>query len=162
MNTKEFTTSKKFHLLLLTIIGIIVALIIFQAGILVGYHRADFSRHSRENYFQAFHENRPKFLGMFGDERLPNSHGAVGKIVQINLPTLVVASPDNTENVITVTNNTEIRRQQNKILPTDISVNDSVVILGVPNSQGQIEARLIRLLPAFDSNMRSTPTQPIR
>jgi hypothetical protein len=146
MNYKDSTQSKKFRGI---VIGFGIAtftLLVFRAGIVVGYRKAHFSARLGDNYSRAF-GNRPTDFpfGMMASD-LPGGHGTVGKIVGITLPTFVVASPDNVEKIVLIKADTIIRRWRDTIASSSLIINDSVVVLGTPNDQGEIEARLIRTI----------------
>ena len=130
----------------LVIIGvIIIAMLIFSAGIFVGFRKAGFGRDWGENYERNF-GMRPGNM-MFGRDNFPNSHGAVGKIIKAELPTIIVQDRDNTEKVILIKDDTKIQKMMFNIKASDLAVDDFVTIIGSPNSQGQIEAKFIRVMP---------------
>ena len=127
-------------------IGIVlVAMVIFYAGITVGFHKASFGHAWGENYERNFGmmQNRP----MFGQDNFPNANGAIGKIIKITLPTIIVQDRDNIEKVILIKSDTQIQKLRENITPNDLKVDDSIVVIGTPNGQGQIEAKFIRIMP---------------
>ncbi len=125
---------------------IIIVLLIFSAGVKVGFHKASFGRAWGENYERNFGmmANRP----MFGRDNFPNAHGAIGKIIKKELPTIIVQDRDNTEKVILLGNDTHIQKIKEQINQNDLQIDDFVVVIGTPNEKGQIEAKLIRIMPA--------------
>ena len=133
---------------------IIVAMLIFSAGIAVGFRKASFGRAWGENYEQNFGmgPNRP----MFGEDNFPNANGAIGKIIKVELPTIIVQDKDNTEKVILIKEDTQIQKMKGGITTNDLKTDDFVVVIGNPNEQGQIEAKFIRVMPA---GMPVPPTQ---
>ena len=175
----------KFGILKILII-LIVAAIIFQAGIFVGYHKAGFYRSMGNNYYRPYDDkgrgfgNKGGIMGgitgegnfMMQNANIPGGHGAVGKIVSINLPTIVIASPDNVEKTISISDDTLIRQFRDTIGAKDLMVGEYVVVIGDnsnadnastntgadtganANNQntgvdgGVVKAKLIRLLPA--------------
>jgi len=144
---KKVFESKVSTRILVGIGIIIVALLIFSAGIAVGFHKASFGRAWGENYERNFgmRPNRP----ILGEDNFPNAHGAIGKIIKIELPTIIVQdSKDNTEKVVLIKNDTQIQKMMTIIKASDLLVDDFVVIIGSPNNQGQIEAKFIRVMPA--------------
>lgn len=152
---KKFSESKNLRNLLIIICSLIGALVIFQAGILVGFHKAKFSRGLGNNYYKVFdarqmnrvmEQNQPKLLIMGMD--VPGGHGAVGKVIQINLPTFIVAGPDNLEKVVRIKSNTAIKFSRSNGTSTDIKIDDNVVVVGTPNENAEVEAKLIRIIPA--------------
>ncbi|MDD4989277.1 MAG: hypothetical protein PHV42_02525 [Candidatus Pacebacteria bacterium] len=146
MDIKEVYESKKARHIFFGICIAIIALLIFQAGIFVGFKKAEFSEQLGENYYQAFGTSSRGPVGFFRED-IAGGHGASGKIVRINLPTLVISNSDNTEKVIIITDDTLIRRFRDQIAATDIKVGDLAIVLGEPDTKGQISAKLIRLLP---------------
>ena len=154
---KNILDSKKFRYILIGIVSAIVLLVIFQLGVFVGYHKAAFSYRYGENYYRNFESG----LNMFGNkgsrgipgvrdmrfENLPGGHGAIGKIIRISLPTVVVAGPDNIEKIIHIATSTSIRRFHDTVASTDLHIDDSIVVIGIPNDAGEVEAKLIRVVP---------------
>jgi hypothetical protein len=124
---------------------VIVALLIFSAGVTVGFYKASFGHAWGENYEYNFGlaPNRP----ILGKDTFPNANGAIGKIIKIELPTLIVQDKDNTEKVILITSDTQMEEMKNPITTSDLKIDASVVVIGTPNKQGQIEAKFIRVMP---------------
>lgn len=146
-------------------IGIIIILIIvFSAGVSVGFHKASFGRAWGDNYERNFGmmenmgmvQNGPGFLG----DNFPNAHGAVGKIIKIELPTIIVQDKDNTEKVILIKDDTKIQKAKEDLKDTDLKIDDFVVIIGSPDDKGQIEAKFIRVMPAGLPNIPSQNQAP--
>ncbi len=159
MNIKEFSQSKAFKKTLYGIGVVIVALLIFQGGVLVGYHKAGFSYRLGDNYHRTFVGEQGEFpLGMYRGD-FTDAHGSVGKIIKIDLPTFVLEGQDGVEKIISVTDDTVIRQFRETIKPTDLKINDFVVVIGSPNTQGQIESRLIRLMPSLPDLTISSSTK---
>ncbi|OGG66271.1 hypothetical protein A3I99_00235 [Candidatus Kaiserbacteria bacterium RIFCSPLOWO2_02_FULL_45_11b] len=157
-----FTKSKSFQGILIGIVISIVALGIFQTGVMVGEHKARFSHHFGDNFERNFIDaNRPgamPFAEEMGDMRLPVGHGSAGEVVSVTLPTFVVAGPDNVEKTIRVSDETLFREFREELSSEDIVIGSFVVVLGSPNEGGEIEATLVRFLPPppdFISNDRS-------
>lgn len=139
---------------ILYIIGIvIIATLIFSAGVTVGFHKASFGRAWGEHYNENFgmgHRNS-RIMGIDKDgvmDYFPNAHGATGKIIKIELPSIIVEDKDNTEKVILIKEDTKIQKTREEIARTDLKLDDFVIIIGTPDAQGQIEAKFIRVLPS--------------
>jgi hypothetical protein len=132
--------------------GFVVVGLIFGAGMFVGEMKARFSYRWAENYHKMFAGPR---AGFFGDWRqLPpfpgdflESHGTFGEIIKIEGNNLVVKGRENIEKIILVQENTSIKSGFKDIKISDLKVGDMIVIIGSPNEQGQIEAKLIRVFP---------------
>lgn len=148
MKIKEIVNSRIFKGILIGAALIIVIGIIFQAGQTVGYQKAAFSYRMGDNYHRIFGDReRGPAIGM-PPKGLVTGHGVTGKIIQINLPKMVVESPDNTEQSVVMNDRTEIRRFKQKIAPGDLRPEDMVVVIGSPLDNGEISAGLIRLMPS--------------
>jgi hypothetical protein len=140
---KVFESKVSFRILL--VIGIaIVALFIFSLGVIVGFHKASFGHAWEENYEHNFGtmSNRPPF------DNFPNASGAIGKIIKITLPTIIVEDKNNTEKVILIKDDTQIQEMREIVPVNNLKLDDFIVVIGTPDTQGQIEAKLIRIMPA--------------
>ncbi len=142
---KKVFESKTSTKILVGVGIIIIALLIFSAGIAVGFRKASFGHAWEENYERNFgvKPDRP----VFGKDNFPNAHGAIGKIISITLPTIIVEDKDNTEKVVLVKDDTQVQELKNSVKVGDLKVNDFIVVIGAPNGQGQIEAKFIRVMP---------------
>lgn len=164
---KEFVQSKVFRKILCGLGVIVIALLILQVGILVGYHKASYSYRYGDNYHKTFGGARGelgdlnKRGGMMGFLRggdFSNSYGVTGKIIKIDLPTMVVIGQDGIEKVITISDDTTIMHLRDKVRASNLNINDSVVVIGSPNDDSQIEAKLIRIMPTSQSMKTGTTT----
>ena len=151
--------SKKYTKVIYVFGSIVVLLSTFSLGVSVGFHRASFTKAWDEHYMENF--------GMHGEypgqnhKHFPNAHGAIGKILKIELPTIIVADKDGTEKVIVLTQNTKIQNGITTIASTDLKINDFIITIGSPNTQGQIEAAFIRILPA-PANLNQSNEKPLQ
>jgi hypothetical protein len=152
----ELCTHNCKHKKMIHFIGaLIVILIVFQAGVFVGFKKASFSYRGGDNYSRMFGErNRgiPQFPGTNMMDP-SNAHGTSGKIISVQLPTIIIADNDNTEKTALVSEKTLIMNFREQMKTSDLKVNDFVVIIGTPNDEGQIEARLIRIMPTPPPNV---------
>ena len=147
---KEFEniiSSKKVRLTAGVIGALILALLIFHAGVVFGSHRNSFGGpSSRSGMNRGF---RPPFLPS-GFELphgfIPNSHGAVGTITAITLPTLTMETREGTSQTILVGTSTMVRDMRDGTTTT-LSVGNQIIVIGQPDSRGRIDAKLIRMLP---------------
>jgi len=145
-NFIAFTKSRAFVKILALIGFLIILIITFEAGIFVGFHKASFASDWENNYGRNFGPPE-EMVGMMGGRDVPNPHGAVGIIVSVSLPTMVVAGPDEGEKTVTIGSTTLIRDGVRTASTSDLTIGASVVVIGEPNSAGQIEAQFIRLMP---------------
>ena len=147
------TTTKRIATL---IVALILALVIFQAGVTVGFRKAHFAKSWNDNYFKNFGPHKKGFpVPMPG--QFPNAHGTIGKIISVNFPTFIVEDRDKTEKIITLTDTTKIRKMDNDGQQADLSVDTYVVVVGDPNDQGQINAKFIRIIPAPEARPENQP-----
>jgi hypothetical protein len=156
--------NSRFFTKVIIIVGMLVSFVlVFGLGVAVGFHKASFGQAWGEHYRENFMVGRGGEMGFMaagmggktfniffkGDmSGFPNAHGAAGKILSINLPEITVQDKDNTEKVIVVKDATVIERGREILKNTDLKVDDFVVVIGAPNEQGQIEAKLIRDIPS--------------
>jgi len=152
MNFKNFFQSKLFKALAIGcgafIIFLIIALLIFKLGTLVGFKKAGFSYKWGENYHKNFGGPRGGFFGDFFDQDFIEAYGTFGQIIKIDGSTLVVKGRDNVEKIVLVKDNTTIKRLGETIKLSDLKVDDYIVVIGDPNEAGQIEAKFIRVMPS--------------
>ncbi len=78
----------------------------------------------------------------------PNAHGATGKILKLEAPNIIVEGRDNIEKVILINDKTKIQEGKMTVGSDDLRADDFVVVIGNPNNQGVIEAKLIRIVPS--------------
>lgn len=149
----DFFKSKKFKALFYGFAIAVLALLIFQAGVFVGYHKAEFSYRWGDNYSKTF----GLIPGMMQDG-FQGANGTIGKIISINLPDIMLENNDKTEKNIITDDDTSVRRFRERISASDLKVGDLVVVIGSPDDKGQIRARLIRLIPPPAAAL-STTTQ---
>lgn len=150
---KNILKSKTFKIVVITIGVLFVLSLVFQVGMMAGFKRVSFGRDWGDNYERNFGMPRmgPRMMnGKFDNfGNIPSAHGAIGQIIKVELPTIIVLDEkDNTEKIVLINEKTEIHKVREEIKKEDLKIDDNVVIMGVPNSSGQIEARLIRIIPA--------------
>ena len=145
---KDFFQSHTFKGILYGIGIVVLALLIFQAGMFVGFRRAEFSYRWGDTYYRTF-GGRPggMMMGMHTDRDFPNTHGVIGKIVKISLPIIVISGNDKIEKSVVIGNDTQIVQFRSELKPSDLTVGEYVVVVGAPNDASQIDAELIRVVP---------------
>ena len=147
---KKFSELKILVRVLKTIGIIIVVMLIFEGGIVVGFHKASFGENWGENYSENFGfgtlESDTTGTGMLGYS--PNGDGAIGKILKVELPGIIVQDRDNTEKALLVNASTKIQKGRNTILASDLQADDFIVVIGSPDAKGVIDAKFIRVIPS--------------
>lgn len=129
--------------------GFIVLILVFGAGVKVGTLKARYSYRWAENYHRNFAGPRGGFFGDFrgdfGDNEYINAHGTFGSIITIDSNRLIIKGDNDVEKTVTVASTTKISSGHETIKIGDLKVGDKVTIIGSPNEQGQIDAKLIRI-----------------
>jgi len=135
------------------IVGFIIMalfVLVFAFGAWVGGEKAKFSCNWADNYHKNFAGPQNGFgqnwQDMPGGDFI-NGHGVFGEIIKIDENSLVVGGKENMENIIIINKDTTIQRFRDDIKLTDLKLGEFVVIIGSPNDSGQIEAKLIRIMP---------------
>jgi hypothetical protein len=147
MDWDKFFESKNFNIALISIGALAVLLVVFKLGIDVGFRKANFSCNWGENYYQNFAgplDNQAKMLVSHDD--FMNPHGVFGEIIKVDDPSLVVKDQNDLEKVVLTKEDTVIKEFEKNLKVKDLQVGENVVIIGAPNSNGQIEAGLIRII----------------
>jgi hypothetical protein len=152
INLKNIIESKIFRYTLVILGVIVIALLIFQLGMRVGFTKADFSYKWGENYHKNFAGPREGFFGDWRKMPLPpgdflEAHGVFGSIIRIDGSTLVIKGSDNIEKTVLISDKTQIQDRRETLKVGDLKVDDQVVIIGSPTKDGQIEAKFIRIMP---------------
>lgn len=148
MDFKKFMQSRATKITLAVICELIVVLIAFRAGMFVGFSKAGFSFGWSEHYHQNFGGPRHGFFNKFDGDDFIQAYGAAGPIVKIDGTTLVVKGKDNAEKQILTTPTTSVLRGREAIALSELKVDDQIVVIGSPNANGQIEAKVVRLTPS--------------
>ncbi len=149
MTFKDFIKSKRFSLIIYVVGGLLIALIIFQAGIFVGYHVATFSMSWDDTHRGDPRDPRSIFAPFGRDADDMNPHGAIGEIISIKLPVIMVKEPSGNEAIILLSTSTSIRNMHDQASSSDLFVGEQIVTIGTPDEQGQIHASFVRVVPLF-------------
>lgn len=145
---KQIFESKKIVGILAVLIALIVLLVVFRFGMVIGERKADFSGRWGENYGRFFGEPRQGFFpapAEFRDNRFMNPHGNAGTILKINGDAVVLKGKDNIERTVLISTSTVIMDMNENITLDKVSAGDSLVVIGEPTKDGQIEARFVRV-----------------
>lgn len=147
IDINKFLQSKLFKGIILAIGALIILLLVFQAGMMVGFRKANFSYRWADNYHQNFAGPRNGFSGDFMGKDFIEANGVFGSIIKISSSSLAIKGRNDIEKIILLNNDTVIKRFENSIKPSDLKIDEPIVVIGSPNDAGQIEAKLIRVLP---------------
>ncbi|HOX21678.1 MAG TPA: hypothetical protein PKZ02_01715 [Candidatus Paceibacterota bacterium] len=147
MDINKILQSKTFAGIIIAIIALAILLLGFKLGTVVGARKADFSCRWSDNYHQNFGGPQKGFMQGLGDRDFIEANGTFGQIIKIDGSTLVVKGRNDVEKIVLVSDTTVIKSFQDTIKTADLKVDSLVVIIGEPNAAGQIEAKLIRVMP---------------
>ena len=129
-------------------LGLLLAGLIFHAGVVVGSHRHVGQGRGLGMGFEA---HMPFGGGMMLPQGfMPGGHGALGTIAAITLPTLTLTSRDGTTLRVEVGSTTLIAGTAVND-PSTLQVGDTIIVIGDPNDTdepGEVDARLIRVTAA--------------
>jgi len=148
-NIKELAGSKNFKKVIYAFGAIFILFFVFQMGMFAGFKKASFSNDWGNNYernFGPMHNNPLLFKDNLRE--MPNAHGAIGKIIKVEYPNIVVLDKDQTEKVVIINDDTNILERKEKVAKESLVVDKFIIVIGDPNDQGQIEAKLIRIIPS--------------
>jgi len=147
MSTNNFLESKLFKAIVLSMATFIVLAFVFGLGVFVGTKKADFSFKWAEEYHRNFGGPQEGFFGNMMGDQFTAANGAFGQIIKISDGILTVKDKDNPEKIVLVNDETSIIYQRQNLKLSDLKTGDNVVVIGDPNDDGQIQAKLIRVLP---------------
>ena len=76
-----------------------------------------------------------------------NPHGAIGEIISVHLPQIMVKGASGNEEIVLLSATTSIRNMRAAATPRDLRVGQQIVTVGAPDEQGQLHAIFIRIMP---------------
>lgn len=132
------------------VLAFVVLILVFGFGVFVGTKKAEFSYRWAENYHNNFAGPRMGFINdlrEFPAGDFIEGHGSVGKIIKIDANNIIIQGRENTEKTIIVSDSTVIKNMKRDIKLSDLRIDNLITIIGSPNDAGQIEAKLIRVMP---------------
>jgi len=158
VNKKTHRDALKWIIIGLVVFAIII--LIFGAGMFVGGMKAKFSYRWAENYHKNFAGPSDGFLKDWRAFPPPGGfiegHGTFGEVIKINDSDFVIKGQGDVEKLIIINQSTIIKRGMDTIKKEDLKIGDIVVVIGSPNGEGQIEAKLIRIFN--EEGMKGPPT----
>ena len=137
--------SKIFILIVAGLIELLLIIAVFSVGVKVGAHKARFTYSWANNYPQNFEGPAGQMRLLPPPGRFFNAHGLAGTILSKDSNGLIVKDQDGDEKTVVVSDDTTIRQNSENLKVDDLKVNQQILVLGEPNDNGQIEAKLIRV-----------------
>ncbi|HEU0050873.1 MAG TPA: hypothetical protein VFQ60_02330 [Patescibacteria group bacterium] len=145
----EFISSRILRWILIGLGALILLTGAFYAGIK--------TEERAERHFARWSENYGRLFGRMPRPGAPDfsgGHGVFGRIVSVSGSHIVVQGADEIEQEVEVSSSTAIRAGRSQASLGDLKPDMQAAVFGEPNAQGQIDARLIRIL-------NSMPTSPL-
>ncbi len=143
----EFIKSRLVRTILIALGSLVILSGVFALGARMGQRQERHFTRWSEGYDRMFGRPGPGGLPP-GRPMFPMEHAIFGKVISMSTSTMVVQGKEGIEQSVTMASSTEIRAGRETIAIKDIKPDAEVAIFGAPNEQGQIEARLIRVMPA--------------
>jgi hypothetical protein len=153
----KYSDNQKFKHAIKGVLALVIVVIIFFAGMVVGRIQGRFSynhisrvsmmnqgelnNNSMMNTPRAY--NTPGILGQGNQETMPNSNGIKGTITSVGNNQIVVKGDNGVSENITITAETIIKNQTQDLKISDLKSGQNVTIIGDPDSQGGISAKFI-------------------
>jgi hypothetical protein len=148
MNFPDVLESKAFKYAVFTIAAFIILLAVFRAGVLVGFRKASFSSDWSENYHRNFAGPRRGFMhGGPWERKFIAAHGVFGQVISNDGNDMTIEGSDDVERIVVFGPGAKAMRFDRPIAPKEILPGEFVVILGAPAAAGQIDAKLVRVMP---------------
>lgn len=150
MKFKEIFKIEHFNKLLVISASAAILIFVFSAGVFIGHGKARFSQNWGENYYRnIIGHGKKDFNGFidFGRQSF-GAHEGFGVIIKIDGNSIIIKDQSNIEKTILITDQTAIIKDRQNIKISDFKIDDKIVAVGKPNEQGQIEPKLIRVLPS--------------
>ena len=85
-------------------------------------------------------------------------HGAIGAIQSVVDQKIILSMRGGKTQVILISTETRLEKNYQKIGLTDFKINDQVIVIGSPNSEGEINARLVGVIDSSFRPPRAFPT----
>lgn len=156
---KNFFNGKTARILFIGLASLAVLLVVFGAGVAVGYRNGLFASRFGEDYYHNFIGGRSMGMPMMGMPPV-GGHGAIGTVMSVGSSTIITKDLNGNEQSIVVDGKTSIRRANQTIALGSIVDGDHVAVIGDPNGSGQIYARFIRVFDASSSIPQPPDGQP--
>ncbi len=136
--------------IIIGLLAVVVILLVFGLGVLIGERKAKFSYRWAEQYHKMFAGPRQGFFEdwrSFPRGEFIEAHGTFGEIIEMKENEFVIKGRGDVEKVILITDKTVIQKGREKVKKDDLKIGNFVVVIGSPNEEGKIEAKMIRIIP---------------
>jgi len=146
MNPKDILLSRGTSMVIAALAVLLVMILVFQSGYYIGYRKGIFSYEWNDAYFNDPIGPRSIFAPFINDTDDMNPNGAVGRIISIQLPLVLMRGGNNLEKLVSIGPDTIIRATRGMASTSDLRLGDKIVIIGIPTNDGRISASLIKII----------------
>lgn len=155
---KSFIQSKNLSHTMTAILVLVGIIFVFHIGEEFGYKKAELTDHMSDNYYKAFGPHDPGQNGPLGylfDDQT-DAHGVAGKVINVSDNKILVADNEGIEKNVLVDKTTILKNHRDNITTKDIKPGDYIVVIGSPTTDGQINAKIVRIVPTPPQNTLET------
>jgi len=151
-----FLKSKLFRWIVIALGELILILAIFQLGLFVGFHKANFAFRWADSYHRNFGGPRGGFFNDNDGRDFVGGHGTTGLIIKIENGNIIIKGKSEAEKIITINKDTAITAGRTAVTASELKVDDRVVVIGSPQTDGTISAKLIRVFQSAQTTSTTT------
>ena len=144
---KSFFQSNTVAKVLFILGALLVILIVFQAGLFVGYRQGAFSSNWDNSLGRDIRDPHSFFAPFIRDGEDAIPHGSAGEIISVKLPLIMLKSVNGTEQIVVLSPTTTIRSLRDAASTSELSIGKNVIVIGEPGNDGEIEASFVRIIP---------------
>ncbi len=149
---------QSLKLVVLVLLAFVAVLIVLRIGMFVGYQRAEYSFHWGDQYHQMFGGPAKGFLDDFDGHGFVDAHGLFGEVLEVRGNEIAMRDKDGTEKIVITTPETVIRRQMQTLTLHQVVPQMRIVIIGEPDDDGRVEAKMIRVFDQVPSHVPLLPS----
>ncbi|MBU6321598.1 MAG: hypothetical protein KGI78_02200 [Patescibacteria group bacterium] len=131
-------TRRRLKIALAALGAVVVALLIFHAGVAVGSREALRARGPRLFAFGSSTAGLPHVFIVHG-------HGAIGSVTSVAQGSFTLLTRDGSSETVEIATTTAVRSASGEASTTALAAGDTVLVLGAPASDGAIRADVIRI-----------------
>lgn len=142
-----FFRSSIFSSILKAVAAVVILLLVFQLGVFVGFHKANFSYRWGDNYHRNFGGPRGGFMRDVAGRDFIDGFGTNGIVLKVENDHIVVKGRNGVEKVLLISKDTSIEQGRGTVSLADIKPDQHVVVIGSPKEDGTIDAKIIRIFP---------------
>jgi hypothetical protein len=142
-NNKVLPQKPNYRKIALIVSGAILIILIFGSGIVLGKY---ITKPNRQLVSEGqIGENLVKGQGQKGMQK-NKKRGLLGDVIKTEADKITIKGADGQEKAVITNDQTKIKKQGSDIKITDIKTGDRIMVVGKPNDQGVITAKMIKVM----------------